>query len=280
MSVTVGEKKGREVDGSSGTIIYVAICDDGETESDVITEVYAIAPSSYNGLSRALKPKLSEIAFDTDTGFITHWLVEVPYGSIRARLVPPETGTVEWEGTTAGGTQHIGSPIALVFAYTDPDISTLPSEWGTSIGATKDSIAGTDIVVPVHSFRARKYISSGSFPTLLSNAYALTGKTNDDTWTGGPKTYAAGEVLCLGIESYRLRTEVTPHDYEISIGFASSPNVTGITIGGITDIDKKGWEYLDCTYQTTEDGGFLFQKLIVASVMQVYEEGNFGALGL
>jgi hypothetical protein len=278
MTIQIGQRPYQvEGDGSSGRIGYVATCTEGETLADAIAAVEADAPTSIeNGLSRQ-KLKYEEIGVNSD-GDACQWYIDVPYGTINARLVPT-TGTVLWEFTTAGGTQHITSSLALIFAYTDPSVSTLPAGWGGTIGATKDFIEGIDIVVPVYGKKATKYVSAGSINALKANLFALTGKTNDDVFVADGESFAAGEALLMGA-SGRKRTEVTPNDYEVTMEFMFNPNVTGLTIGGITGISKTGWQYLDITYEDREDSGFLFKMPIVASVHQVYKEGNFGALGL
>ena len=71
-------------------------------------------------------------------------------------------------------------------------------------------------------------------------------------------------------------------DWEISFRFAASPNVTGLTIGEMTGIDKKGWEYLWVRYADAEDATAkaLVKLPIAAYVEKVYEEGDFSQLGI
>jgi len=66
--------------------------------------------------------------------------------------------------------------------------------------------------------------------------------------------------------------------WEITYDFASSPNREGLTIGAITDIDKKGWEYLWVLYSDVEDGGMLAKQPRAVYVEKVYEEGDFAKL--
>ncbi|MCJ7544508.1 MAG: hypothetical protein MUP47_08100 [Phycisphaerae bacterium] len=53
--------------------------------------------------------------------------------------------------------------------------------------------------------------------------------------------FAPGELLFLGGSG----GESTGWEFaELTLPFAANPNRTGITIGDISGIDKKGWEYL------------------------------------
>lgn len=42
-------------------------------------------------------------------------------------------------------------------------------------------------------------------------------------------------------------------DWVVTFSFAASPNAVELTVGDITGIDKKGWEYLWVRYQDAED---------------------------
>ena len=64
--------------------------------------------------------------------------------------------------------------------------------------------------------------------------------------------------------------------------FAASPNRTGITIGDISGIDKKGHEYLWVRYEDAEDASakMIVKRPAAVCVEKVYEEGDFGLLGI
>jgi hypothetical protein len=70
-------------------------------------------------------------------------------------------------------------------------------------------------------------------------------------------------------------------DWEITYKFAASPNRTGIVVGEITGISKKGWEYMWVRYADAEDAAAkaIVKKPVAAYVEKVYEDGNFGVLG-
>jgi len=71
-------------------------------------------------------------------------------------------------------------------------------------------------------------------------------------------------------------------DWEITFAFAASPNVTDLTIGNISGISKKGWDYLWCRYADFEDtdAKMLVKRPIAVVVNRVYPSGSFSLLGI
>lgn len=71
-------------------------------------------------------------------------------------------------------------------------------------------------------------------------------------------------------------------DWEITFRFAASPNKTGLTVGDIVGINKKGWEYMWVRYADAEDAAAkaIVKKPVAVSVEKVYEEGDFSTLGI
>lgn len=277
MAIDVRERPlGKRFDANSAEIGYIVICDAGEDEAAVNAAVLAEAPSSYMGLGRAEKASCEEINVD-DEGEPSMWDVRVHFGKITFRF-PPSTGTVVWSGTTAGGTQHITTGRSKGVSYPAPGL-TVPADVGFAIGATKDGVAGVDIVVPVDSFRAVKYVDAASWATLRSVVKAITGCVNDDDWTADGETFAAGEVLFMGA-TWAKRTEVVPNDYEVTFEFAANPNQEDIDIGEVTVDEKAGWDYLEVVYENREETAVSFQVPKYATVHEVYRAADFGALGL
>ena len=96
---------------------------------------------------------------------------------------------------------------------------------------------------------------------------------------------AAGECLFLGASGTLHGTETdteTTGDWEITYRFAASPNKTGITIGSISGIAKKGWEYLWVRYADVEDmdAMAMVKRPVAAYVEQVYESADFSLLDI
>jgi hypothetical protein len=77
------------------------------------------------------------------------------------------------------------------------------------------------------------------------------------------------------VSSCRLRTTDCPtEDWEIPFKFAASPNATDLTVGDITGIEKKGWEYLWVRYADAEDEETLIQQPVAASHIEMRGSGS------
>lgn len=263
MTIVVAEKwDSRETtlgEDSSVDLRYVV----GGTDSDIDAHVALLAnsPTLYGGLVRQ-SSHLVRVAEDA-------WEGTVRYGKVD----PPETGDSSFSFDTGGGNQHITQGLGTVGAYAAPG-QTAPNFRG-AIGVTADSVEGVDITVPVYNFSETHYIAveavTGAYKAAL---FSLTGTVNN----GGFRGFSAGEVLFLGASGSQRGHD----DWEISFKFAASPNVTGLVVGDITGIAKKGWEYLWVRYADAEDTSarVLVKKPIGAYVEQVYPYGNFAGLGI
>ena len=202
----------------------------------------------------------------------TMWLGTVRY-ALESSTEPQPTGGSTFSFDTGGGTQHITQSLATVGSYSTP--SGIAPDYKGAIGVTKDNVAGVDIKVPLYQFQETHYLDDAD----VTNAYkgtlfSLTGKVNNATFKG----FAAGECLFLGATGTKRNSE----DWEITYRFAASPNRSNITIGGITGINKKGWEYLWVRYEDVKDetAGRIVKQPQSAYVEKVYEEGDFSALGI
>jgi len=100
-------------------------------------------------------------------------------------------------------------------------------------------------------------------------------------WHSSRRTYgrkSRPECLFLGAAGAKRGSG----DWEITFRFAASPNVSNLTIGAITGIDKKGWEYLWVRYADQVDDGAkaLVKRPVAAYIERVYEYGDFNLLGI
>jgi len=199
---------------------------------------------------------------------------EVWEGSVRYGMKePPETGDSTYQFDTGGGTQHITQGLETVGSYAPP--GKVPPNFRGAIGVTHDNVEGVDVTVPVYNFSETHYVATAQVTGAYKAAlFLLTGRVNGAAFRG----FAAGEVLFLGASGSKRGED----DWEISFRFAASPNVTGLTVGDIQNIDKKGWEYLWIRYADEEDDAakVLVKKPIAAYVERVYEDGDFEGLGI
>jgi len=263
MAITVHEKwESRETTvGENPSIDLVFIIRGTDSDLAAKTALAAASPVLYHGLVRQ-SMHLERIAENI-------WEGSVRYGKFE----PPETGDSSYQFDTGGGTQHITQSLQTVARYAPPG-KTAPDFQG-AIGVTHDNVEGVDITVPVFNFSETHYIASNLVtPAYKATLFYLTGKVNGGTFRG----FAPGEVLFLGASGSKRGQE----DWEITFRFAASPNVTGLVIGNITGINKKGWEYLWVRYADDEDAAAktLVKRPIAAYVEQVYPYGNFSGLGI
>lgn len=262
MTVTVHEKwDSRETSISEDSTVdlrYVIRGTDDDATAN--SALLAASPVLYGGLVRQ-SAHTERIAEDA-------WEGSVRYGMLE----PPETGDSSFSFDTGGGTQHVTQALATVGAYS---ASGPPPNFGGAIGVTKDSVEGVDITVPVYNFSETHYIDAvfvtGDYKAAL---FSLTGTVNNAPFRG----FNAGEVLFMGASGSKRGQD----DWEIAYRFAASPNVSGLVVGSITGINKRGWEYLWVRYVDTEDtdAKTLVKRPQAVYVEQVYPYGNFAGLGI
>lgn len=185
---------------------------------------------------------------------------------------PTEVGESSFSFDTSGGTQHVTQSLATVHRYA---ASGTAPDFGGAVGVTHDNVEGVDITIPVYSFAETHYLAA-SFVTQAykGTLFNLTGKVNSGSFKG----LAAGECLFLGASGSKRGAD----DWEITYRFAGSPNRTGLVVGPISGIAKKGWEYMWVRYADSEDvaAKAIVKKPIAVYIERVYDEGNFAALGI
>lgn len=197
------------------------------------------------------------------------WEAIVYYSAI---VLPVNESSFSFD--TGGGSQHITQSIQTVQSVPAPPNFSAPNHKG-AIGVTPDSVEGVDVVVPVYQFSETYVFASSAVDGAYKAAlFYLTGRVNDDTF----RDFAAGEVLFLGAGGSKRGDGL----WEIQFRFAASPNATGLVIGDITGVNKKGWEYLWVRYKDEVDGTAkgIVKTPEAAYVEQVYYEGDFDGLGI
>ena len=228
------------------------------------SELATASPATYDGLPRQ-SIQIEPLANDIWDGSVRYGLTE--------ENDPPQTGESSFAFDTGGGTQHITQSRATINAYAPPG-ETAPDFQG-AIGVTDNGVEGVDITVPVYHFSETHYLDDAVVtPAYKGTLFGLTGTVNSGSFKG----LAAGECLFLGAAGSKRGIG----DWEITFRFAGSPNVTGLSVGPITGISKKGWEYLWVRYAEVEDEGaqVLVKRPVAAYVERAYDSGNFAALGI
>jgi hypothetical protein len=232
--------------------------------------VLANTPTTVDGLTRR-SVKISPF------GLSDHWKAVVRYGNGGSGYSGPTPQTNDTVRTfdTGGGRQHIERGITTAQAYA-PDGLDVPLQQNF-INASKDGVQGVDIVVPEFRFTVTRFVADSAFTTSYRKSLAtLTGRVNNAAFEG----FNADEVLLLGVTgAYRPEFE----DWELTYHFAQSDNRSDITVDGITGtIEKKGWEYMWFLREEDVDGtaGAVVNRVRAVYINQVYERGDFSALGI
>ncbi len=254
---------------------------DGDTDGDSHERRYVIkgtadeetalaatieeCPTEIAGLVR-IEADLEPVHIDENNEANCIWTATVSYGP-----EPSETGDWSLDIDTTGGTQHLSQSLETVASYP----STAPDYKG-AIGVSKDSVEGVDIVVSQFAWTETHYIPDST----MTRAYIMliagcTGKTNSTAFKG----YQPGEVLFLGATA---SVRSGNNDWEVTFKFAASFNKTDITVGDITGIDKKGWEYMWVRYESIKDAvaKVLVQRPAAVYIERVYEQDDFNNMNL
>ena len=269
MAGTATEKPAsRSLNDNAAGVAYTIITDD-QSEATAYATLAAAAAATFNGQvldSLSVKPTENE---DVWNGTANYKPAE------KQKKEPAATSERSWSFSTKGATSHITNSIATSNSY-----GTSPPDFKQLIGAREDGVDGVDITIPAFNFSQKFYVPIADFTeTYIGNLYAATGKTNDDTVTfsfnGVGVSFSEGEVLCMGVDCQSRAADV-----EVSIEFSAIPNETGLSIGGITSIEKEGWEHLWIHFEETEDATAkrLVKRPKAVYVEQVYEEFDFDLL--
>jgi hypothetical protein len=177
---------------------------------------------------------------------------------------------------TTGGSEHItqawtdtADPSDYVMGYAT--VGDAPDLRG-AINANAESVQGVDITVPSFQFTETwmapaSYLIGGASPAI-KKIYEMTGKVNKTKF----RTFEQGEVLFLGA---RLDTSRSQTMVAVTFSFAVRLNRIGFDVGGISDVDKYGWDYMWVEYETISDSDVAIRKPRYVYVARVYEHADF-----
>ncbi len=230
-------------------------------ENDAIDAMLAFAPETWVIDSvelPAFNPEAIEIGPEIWEGKMT-W----GFGSIE------QTISFDTSGNKAKVTQSLSTQAYPADGVEAPDFQ-------GAIGVTKSGIEGAEVTVPGSTFSIKK-----TFPAemmsheLIAGFEAMTGKYNNDTFFGRP----AGEVRFDGAQGDQKQIG---QNVDITFKFSVSKNATGLTVAGISGIDKLGWQYLWVLYEEQEDtdAHFLVRRAVCVYVEDLPNctPANFAAL--
>lgn len=275
-AITVTEKyDSRKITtGNNGSAELTYIISGTSDETTALSNLASTAPTSFQGFSR-LSRQIEPLGDPTVT---EKWEATVRYGVNNTAGSSSESGeTSVFTFETGGGSQNVKQSISTINSYA-PSGETAANFKGSinvTDNGTSQEVSGVDIVIPVYNFSETHYIDDTTVDSAYKGTiYSLTGKVNDDTFKGFP----AGSLLFLGASGTKRGADY----WELTFKFSASPNKTGLTVGDITGITKKGWEYLWVSYETKTDATAGRTVKVPASVYieKVYDEGDFSGLGI
>lgn len=256
------ESRGGSARGGIDLIYHTWSHADGQ---DAQVEVLTAAPATYRGLVQAaLDSRVEPLVGGV-------WKVTVPYKSTEPQE-PPETNENVYSFEVGSGTQKITQSLETIARYARAG-ETAPDFKG-AIGVTRDSVEGVDIIVPTYHWTETVYLPWATVTTAYTKAvFNLMGRTNNAAFRG----FDTGEVQFQGCSGTRRQKDV---DWEVAFRFAASPNVSGLTVGEITGVDKGGWEYLWVRFddETDDDAKTIVKVPTSVHIERLFDPGDFSTL--
>lgn len=228
------------------TLNYIA---EGESnEQTVHAYAYGYTPAMYSTVYGTLYRQNITVSPQGSALFE----VTVPYGPVNR-----EIGQWDWDYDTTGGSVIItASKGTTAFPGGAPDHK-------GAIDVQGDEVRGTSVVIP--ALRINVTFKHGPGVITLprvKNLARWTGKVNSTSFL----TFDAGEVLFLGSRGKSGSSAQADSTYQ----FAMSENATGLSIGDIANVAKKGWEFLWVQFKPEVDGGKAVRQPEAAYAEQVY----------
>lgn len=186
---------------------------------------------------------------------------------------PREAGDYDFTFDTTGGTKKLTQSLATIARY--PKAGATAPDFKGAIGVTADGVEGVDVQDYKFAWTETHEIplAAATFAYALT-LRAVTGKTNAGTFRG----FAAGTVIFRGATGGKKSEDTA----SITFAFEAGEHATGLTVGAITGIDKKAWEYLWVRYEEAVDTAAkaTVRTPLAAYVEKVADEADFSALGI
>jgi hypothetical protein len=187
----------------------------------------------------------------------------------------PEPGQYTISIDTSGG------QVMQTYAYAEAKyVATGESAPGmnNAIDVQDNKPQGVQRIIPALKISLRAKIKTANIAAVGGEmAYAqliseLTGTVNNATAFG---QFAAGELLFTGATG-----DIIAEDPSLTFSFLASKNVTGLTIGSITGITKKGHDYIWFSFKNDKDATTGLQQSAprAAYVNRIYGEADHSLL--
>ena len=227
----------------------------------------AASPNSFYGLFR------QALRLDEPENEKGRFVFDVEYS-----YEPPEA-TRRWSFDTTGGTTRLYVSDATT-SYGAPSF-TAP-DYKNAINVSDGKVEGVDITVPALKLtctythtKLSSIVNASTIDAYIKTLATISGTTNESTRL----TYAAGELLFLGATGEYVPDRPT----ELQYHFIASANATGISIGDILSVAKKGHQFLWVLFEENENSGSdarLVRRPLACYVEDVYRESDLSVLGI
>lgn len=264
--VIAGDSGEDESDSRKRSVRYDVWQADGSyPDMDELTQAFESgAISTFGGLP------MTGYSFAEDDDGSNHFIFTATYST------RPAVALMRWGFDTTGGTIRLtASKNTTRYPATGRTAPDFKGAIGVKNTGRDAEPEGVDIVIPGLKLTATYKWAAGTKDIAYVKAVAgLTGRTNNATFY----TFAAGELLFLGMTG-----ELTPvGTNEFQYHFLASANATGLTIGDITGIIKKGHDYLWVVFEADQDTSAkkLVQRPLAAYVERVYDPASFATLDI
>lgn len=265
MPVTVEEQyKGRSGSNKKRAITYLVRGTDDDAVA--LTNVGSTAPATWDGL----KQRGTSITQLADEIFAA----TVDYGEFT-KLDPPASDSVAFEFSYAAKAERFTRSLETIASYQKSGAPTFDFKGAMGLtyeGRGNFSIDGVDVDSPVTHTWSYYPVNATVTSTYQNTLLGLMGSVCDASFKGA----AAGEVRFVGCRG-GVRTN---EDWELRFDFSYSKNQTGLSVGDITGIDKKGHEVLWVLTYEEVVSDVLTPVPWNAFVERVFEDGDFSALGI
>lgn len=251
-------------DGSASIKAVVLFDPATETEYDVELAAINGLPAVYAGYvfnSAKLKP----IAWNT-------FQVTAMYKPLGA---PDTTGATPPEFSFEVATESIKVLAALATVSQGAVSGRTAPNHGGLIGVTDEGVEGIEVPQAVFSFSEVHHFEAAAITGAYKIQLAkLVGKVNSTSFRG----FAAGELLCTGVSGSIRGTDL----WTLRYGWSALPNVSGLSIGPLSGITKRGWDYLEIHFEEEVDATnkVTLKKPYAYTVHQVIGYENYGLFGI
>lgn len=147
------------------------------------------------------------------------------------------------------------------------------------------TVEGAEIGTASCKFTITRILSNAQVPSaFLNKLYLQTYTVNSATCTlnvqGKVLEFEPGELLFMGANITYSRAA---KNWRIVGSFSAQPNESNLTIGDITGIDVKGWEYVSAYFTLTADTSqsvpYVVPKPVCIYVGEVYRTSDINELG-